>query len=141
MFLSQYCKNGRHGSSLHNIVKGAACFPVRVQYCKIKIVWGTVSRQGKDAKRNHEGIQDFFLIHCPKNNLNLRIKPSLLSWERNSLCPAFANQCYQIYTVASAPTVTGLVLCGYSDYFWDSVHAYECIQELKELTEGGGGVL
>ena len=37
--------------------------------------------------------------------------------------------------------MTGLVLCGYSDYFWDSVHAYECIQELKELTEGGGGAI
>ena len=37
----------------------------------------------------------------------------------------------RIYTVATGPAVTGLrVLCGYSDYFWDSVYTLQSQERL-----------
>ena len=62
-----------------------------------------------------------YTAHCPKNNLNLRIKTEPVTYElmQRFLFGIFARH---IRTVGLTPSVTGFVILQrYFDYFWDSV--------------------
>ena len=84
-----------------------------------------------NAVINNLVFQIFGIMHCPNNNLNLRIKPSLsrLYSGCNGICPA-SIYIHTVYCISGPETRHILLypfqpwqawfLYGDSEYFWDS---------------------
>ena len=60
------------------------------------------------------------IAHCPKNKLHRRIQTHRLVYAPHTIDISIQYAQKQVYTVATAPAVTGMVTI-LRLYFWDSV--------------------
>ena len=96
--------------------------------CSIYKLWRRGQVSTFNHKLNRQHIRSFgHTVHCPKNNLNLRIKTYRLSRleKTQQYISGFWARCTSIYTYITyvhwSMANTARFLCGDFDYFWDSV--------------------